>query len=89
MNFKQAAEKLEKIADGRYHSLSYDLTTLSEKFGKGRKEQNCKIYIDRLSWHCGTTWDDAFERLDKTMNPVEPTYMTTDDIDPVPEIERI
>jgi uncharacterized protein (UPF0261 family) len=72
MTFKQANEKLGKIADGRYHSLKFELTTCT---GGSRLMTKCSVYVGSSDpndggWMAsGETWAEAFDELDKTMFP--------------------
>lgn len=65
MTFKQAALKLKRIASGRYHSISFKLTI--DHMGSRRTE--CYVYVDSHLYGEGSTWTEAFEKLDAAMNP--------------------
>jgi hypothetical protein len=71
MTFKQAAAKLKKIANGKYHSLRFELTTYKESTQAvcGIGQTKCDVYIEDLAWYSGATWAEAFEALDTAMNP--------------------
>ena len=64
MTFKQAYKKLKKIAEGRYFSIRYELTTHTN----GSMEQVCVVYVDPSLRGDGPTWADAFEALKDEMN---------------------
>lgn len=81
MDFKEAAEKLDGIAQGNYHSLKYEIVRCSKY---DFFEQKCTVYINGFEHYSGTTWEEAFEKLERAMNPVK---ITIDDVDPIPEIE--
>ena len=68
MTFKQAYKKLKVIADGRYFSIRYELTTHANE----SMEQVCVVYVDPSKRGDGKTWDEAFEDLHIHMhgNPV-------------------
>lgn len=76
MTFKQAYEKLHKIADGKYNSLQYKFTTYED----GNIDIECCVYIDGYSHYSGVTWEQAFEKLNNALNPL---VLTVADIDPV------
>lgn len=55
MTFEEAERKLANFARGRYHSLSYELTT----FSSGNREAECMVYVDGLGQKTGPTWATA------------------------------
>ena len=55
----RAKKKLEKLANGKYHSISYELTT----FRTGEERPECTLYIDGGKHHQGRTWESAFDSL--------------------------
>ena len=65
MTFASAKKKLKKIADGKYHQISYE----SVEYHTGKMRNECIIYVDDCGSHSGPTWDDAFRQLDIEMNP--------------------
>jgi hypothetical protein len=64
MTFQEAKEKLKGIANGRYHSLSYELT----EYAGGGQQPECLVYIDQYKHHKGLTWEEAFLSLDRQIN---------------------
>ena len=56
MTFAEAKLKLGEIANGKYHSMSYDEMI----FASGRIELMCHIYIDGECYYRGATWEQAF-----------------------------
>jgi len=64
MNFKQAQQKLKKIAKDRYYSLSYEITDSQSKLPI---KQICRLYIDGLSFYESDTWAKAFDKLKSAM----------------------
>ena len=59
MKFKEAKDELKSLANGRYHSLSYELT----EFTRGRLEAECSLYIDSRISVRGSTWQEAFIKM--------------------------
>jgi len=53
--------QLKKLAKGKYHSLSYEIT----EFHTGDSVEVCTVYINRYSHSTGYTWDDALEGMKK------------------------
>jgi hypothetical protein len=76
MTFKDAHAKLKAIAEGRYCSIRYELTTLND----GSLESCCSIYIDGMKWHSGKTWDEVFHSLNMKIHPEQ--Y-----VEQMPEVE--
>ena len=64
MTFKKAKKKLRKIADGRYHTIKYELVEHCD----GREVAECSLYIDGGVYHKAKTWDLAFSSLEN-INP--------------------
>lgn len=63
MTFKQAKKKLKKIANGKYHSITYELT----EHHTGDMAAKCTLYIDGYGvFHNGKTWELAFSSLETT-----------------------
>lgn len=66
MKFKDAEKKLKGIFQDEYYLLRYDKTHISN----GIVETTCSIYAARLpNFYTGNTWEEAFESLDKALNP--------------------
>jgi hypothetical protein len=82
MTFKEAREKLKRIADGRYCSLSYKESHSSS----GDLEVECAVYIGGHSFYRGPTWETAFEllRLGLKLNQ-EPR----EDVKPASDLEKM
>ena len=58
MKFQQAAEKLKEMAGGKYHSISYEMTT----YASGDQRASCKMYIEGLGWTSDVpTWESALD----------------------------
>jgi len=64
--FKTALKNLKRIANGRYFSMQYELTTYTD----GKKSVQCMVYIDGYKWYTGLTWSDAIRDLKKAMKPI-------------------
>ena len=59
MTFNEAKSELKKLAEGKYHNISYELT----EDRRGGLEAQCHLYIDpRISSH-GKTWEDALKKM--------------------------
>ena len=56
---RNAKGQLKKLADGEYHSLTYELS----EYSSGRRESTCKVYIDRYDYATAPTWDDALQKM--------------------------
>jgi hypothetical protein len=71
MLFSDAEAKLDKIAGDNYHAIKYEVDT----FEQGRKEVTCRLYIIRegvaKSIYQGNTWEEAFQKLEGTINTTE------------------
>ena len=65
MTFLQAEKKLVEIAGETYCALHFKRTIHKKKI----IEEQCQVYIDGYSWYSGDTWEDAFDKLDRKLNP--------------------
>jgi len=63
MTFKEAQEKLEKLANGKHHALSFEYF----KHTTGNVGTTCSVYIEDVSWFCGDTFAQAFDKLEQAM----------------------
>lgn len=68
MTFQEAKEKLDFLANGRFHSMSYELVTHSN----GSLDAECGIYIEGTPFCSGETWDEAFISLMQQFPAYEP-----------------
>lgn len=69
MTFEQAALKLQRIANGKYHAVEFKLTTLQDSVhGPAERKTECVVYLDGFKHYSGVTWMQAFEKLDAAMN---------------------
>lgn len=68
MTFEQAEIRLKKLADGKYYSLSYDLSTSAD----GKKEARCWVYVDPRKSGRGATWKEAFSHLELMLDTKNP-----------------
>lgn len=76
MKFQDAHAKLKAIAEGRYCSTVYDLTT----YANGDMVVSCGLYIDGAGWFKDKTWGAAFHALNVAMHPEQ-------FIEEMPEVE--
>jgi len=79
MTFKDAQAELDRLADGKHRTLTFDLTT---SYG-GQHETKCWVYVDGYTWYRGPTWRDALSELRSAM---EGFPQTTEEI---PNIEDV
>lgn len=68
MNFIEAKTKLAKIANGRYHSVRYEISEHADK----SIVQECGLYINGIGWTASTSWAGAFELLEAPEVSIEP-----------------
>ena len=61
MIFSEAKAALEKRAEGKFHSIGYDLTETQQ----GKLIAKCSVYLDGYNWHNAPTWNGALSALDK------------------------
>ncbi len=80
MSFRQAKKELEKLANGRFHRIQYEITETQY----GNLIQKCEVYVDGLTLYNGETWRIA---LDKLKIAIKPLHVKIDDI-PEQEIEN-
>lgn len=59
MNFKEAKKQLKELANGKYHSIRYEITETQH----GELIQMCEVYIADCELHRGASWSKAFESL--------------------------
>jgi hypothetical protein len=64
LTFETARTKLDKIANGEYRSIAYEIT----ETGLDRKIE-CTVYINGKGRYSGETWEEAFRSLRKSMRP--------------------
>lgn len=60
MTFKEAENRLQSLAIGRFFSITYEKTTYSS----GEVRTDCRLYIDGPGWFNGNTFDAAFISLE-------------------------
>jgi len=60
LTFKEAKEKLLKLAKGRYSAIKYEETFLRN----GSIIVECSVYIDSKSWCSGETWELVLAKLE-------------------------
>jgi len=66
MTFRQAEQKLDRIAKAQYHSITYQRTTHTD----GRRTQQCTLYVDPSSLAVASTWAEAFAKLEEKLTGV-------------------
>ena len=81
MKFSEAKEKLKRIADGKYHSLAYELTETRA----GKLETACRLYLDQGEGKeglliTGDTFQTCFGKLTKAIKGI--SY-----VEEIPDVE--
>ena len=69
MKFIEVKNRLEKMANGEYHSIKYTLT----EFKHGEIEAECSVYIHGYHHSWATTWKAALDKMRLQINPPEKT----------------
>lgn len=68
MTFKEAMDKLREIADE--HGTDYFRCAYSATESGGKLfNVNCELYYHNGGLFSGRTWEEAFDNLDKKINP--------------------
>lgn len=63
MTFEEAKNELKKVANGKYHSIDYQLT----EFESGKIESKCTVYINPRISASDLTWNEALAKLVKKL----------------------
>ena len=79
MSFGQAKKELEKLADGRFHRIQYEI--IETQYGE--LIQKCEVYIDGLNLYNGKTWRIALDKLESAMTGISLPVKIED----IPEME--
>jgi len=64
MNMAEAKKKLMELANGGYHSLTYEVGD----HGGGRVSQKCKVYLPDHGNFEAPHWEDAFTQLEASLS---------------------
>ena len=64
MQFTDAKNKLKELANGKYHSITYELN----EYSNGKLETKCYLYIDPYICFKAPTWAEAFAKLEKYLH---------------------
>jgi len=75
MNFITAKNKLKKLANGKYHSITYELN----EYSNGKLETKCYLYIDPGISLKAPTWTEAFAKLEKYLPIIDLTEAPTEE----------
>lgn len=59
MTFLEAKDELKKLAKGKMHSITYELT----EHASGAFENRCELYIDPRISSEGKTWKEALDKM--------------------------
>ena len=65
MSFQDAQEELEKIADGEYYTIAYQIDSHNPSAGRSYAPK-CTVYIHEYEHITGSTWEEAL-RMMKTL----------------------
>lgn len=65
MNLQQAKAELSQLANGKYHSIRYNLT----EYSTGEQKQICEVYINGEDIFSAPTFRQALNLLKKARNP--------------------
>jgi|GEM_PF-2873460 len=60
MNMAEAKQRLMELADGGYHSLTYEVGD----HGGGRVSQKCKVYLPNHGSFEAAHWEEALTQLE-------------------------
>jgi len=76
MTFKEAKAAAKEWAEGKHHSVRFELTEYSD----GQLKPACSVYIERLGWTSDyETFEDALQAMGRRKNG---TAATVDDVFP-------
>jgi len=75
MTFEDARAELKKIAGGRYRSLRYTLTEDED----GILRTDCMCYVDGICYLTGSTWREALDKMNVSLNPLPVKRLTADE----------
>jgi len=70
MNFKEASEALDSMAKGEYRTITYTISTSSDR-GSGEAKQECSVYIHNREIHTAKNWKLALESMSDEINKQE------------------
>ncbi len=59
MTFLEAKAELKKMANGRFHDITYEL----REYSSGINEAKCEVYIDPRLSASGATWNEALTKM--------------------------
>jgi len=54
----EADHVMSQLWPGKYRSLNYSITTFEDSV-----EYECKVYVDKLGYHTGKTFEEAIKKL--------------------------
>lgn len=67
MKFMEAKKKLEKMAKGEYHSLTYEITEYSNNVTPPTVK--CTTYINGQTHLSASTWKESLKLMEVAINP--------------------
>ena len=67
MDFMTAKAELKKLANGKYHTVQYELV----EFASGRLEAECELYVDSRILSSGPTWEEALNKMKVKLGLIE------------------
>jgi len=59
MKLMQAKTIVKKLAEGKIHSVQFDLTETAS----GQISTSCSVYVGGKGWYTGDTWVEAINKL--------------------------
>ena len=80
MKFQEAKDRLNELAEGRYHSIQYELTD----YATGKTESSVRLYVDPGISVTRSTFAEALEILQNILNGSPATWKPREEI---PEVE--
>jgi len=63
MKFSEAKARLKELAKGRHHHVAFEL----DEYSSGKEETGCTLYINGLGSASGSTWEEAFAKLENRL----------------------
>jgi hypothetical protein len=70
MQFQEAKDRLKKLADGKYHSIQYELT----EYVSGKQKTSCWMYIQQEEGDVnvtGTRFQECLDVLSGKLKAIE------------------
>ena len=65
MRMREAKNRLKKLADGKYYSISYEFS----EYVNSKPTNRCTTYIDGYSHCSGKTWEESLNKIKNLIKP--------------------